>query len=150
PLPLMESAVILSYLAHKTGRLIPADERGRWEVAEWLAFQIASVGPMFGQFGHFFKFARDKTSDTYAVERYTNEAKRLLGGLDRRLDGRSYLVAEQYTIADIATFPWVRGLEYYGGVEAVGLRSFAHVNAWLARCAERPAVQRGLVVGRAP
>jgi GSH-dependent disulfide-bond oxidoreductase len=148
PLPLMESAVILTYLARKAGRLIPDDERLAWETQEWLAFQIASVGPMFGQFGHFYKFARDKTTDAYAVERYAAEAKRLLGVLDRRLAGRDFLVGGEFTIADIATFPWVNALAFYGAQDHLGYGDFANVVPWVARCMERPAVQRGIVVGR--
>jgi GST-like protein len=153
-LPLMESAVILTYLARKGPgpggtALLPVDERLAWETQEWLAFQIASVGPMFGQFGHFFAFAKGKTSDTYALERYTAEAKRLLGVLDQRLAGRTFLVGERFTIADVATFPWVNGLAFYKAQEALGLAGFGNVTAWLERCLARPAVQRGMGVGAA-
>ncbi|MEM6995965.1 MAG: glutathione S-transferase N-terminal domain-containing protein, partial [Myxococcota bacterium] len=115
---LMESAAILLYLSEKAGgALNPAEHR--WETLEWLSFQIASVGPFFGQFGHFHKFARDKTTDDYALKRYTAEAKRLLGVLNARLEGRAYLVGETFTIADIATFPWVKALNFYEGKEAL-------------------------------
>ncbi|MEZ4235235.1 MAG: glutathione S-transferase N-terminal domain-containing protein [Myxococcota bacterium] len=147
PLPLMESAVILNYLARKGGGLLPDDERLYWETQQWLSFQIASVGPMFGQFGHFFAFARDKTSDTYALERYTAEVRRLLGVLDRRLSGRTFLVGEQFTIADVATFPWIAGLSFYKAQDHLGYAEFAHVVAFVERCLARPAVQRGMKVG---
>lgn len=146
PIAVMESGAILMYLAQKSGKLLPADERLRWETIQWLFFQMASVGPMFGQFGHFYKFARDKTSDDYGVKRYTAEAKRLLGVLDARLEGRQYLVGDQYTIADVATFPWMMALDFYEGKEAVEYRSFANVEPWVQRCAARPASARGLKV----
>jgi len=146
PLVLMESGAILLYLADKTGKLVPADPRLRWEVTQWLMFQMASVGPYFGQFGHFFKYARDKTSDDYALERYTKEAKRLLGVLDRRLAGRDYLVGGELSIADIATFPWVGGLEHYEARDALEVASFGNVGAWYDRCTSRPAAQRGAKV----
>lgn len=146
PICLMESGAILQYLADKAGRLVPRDARLRWEVTQWLFFQVANVGPYFGQFGHFFKYARDKTSDEYALERYTAETRRLLGVLDRRLEGRKYLVGSEISIADIATFPWVRGLDHYGGQGAVGYDTFPNVDPWVKRCAARPAAQRGAEV----
>ncbi len=105
-------------------------------------FQAANVGPLFGQFGHFFKFARGKT-DEYGVERYSKEAKRLLGVLNQRLEGRSYLVGDEMTIADIATFPWVEALDFYEGKEHLEYDSFPNVQPWVERCNARPAVQRG-------
>jgi GST-like protein len=143
PLALMESGAILIYLAEKAGRLIPSDPARRYQCLQWLFFQVGHIGPMFGQFGHFFKYAKDKCKDPYPVERYTNEAKRLLGVLDRQLADREYLV-EEYTIADIATFPWVNGLEAaYGAGEVLPIREYPHVEAWLARCKARPAYERG-------
>lgn len=144
PIAMMESGCILLYLADKTGKLIPQNDRGRWQVTQWVFFQMASVGPMFGQFGHFYKFAAGKTDD-YGVERYTKEAKRLLGVLDRRLDGQDYLVGE-YSIADIATFPWVTALDFYDGKDKLDYASFKNVEPWVQRCLERPAVQRGIKV----
>jgi GST-like protein len=143
PLALMESGAILIYLAEKTGRLIPSDPARRYQCLQWLFFQVGHIGPMFGQFGHFFKYAKDKCKDPYPVERYTNEAKRLLGVLDRQLSDREYLV-EEYSIADIATFPWVDGLgTAYGAGEVLALAEHPHVEAWLARCKARPAFERG-------
>lgn len=151
PIAIMESGAILMYLSEKTGRLTPRDGALRWETIQWLFFQVASVGPFFGQFGHFYKFARDRTSDDYGIERYAAEARRLLGVLDRRLEGREYLVGDQYTIADIATFPWVMALDFYQGKDFLGYGSFANVEPWVRRCATRPAAARGLkVCTRAP
>lgn len=143
PIALMESGAILLYLADKTGELLPGDPRLRWEVVQWLMFQKASVGPMFGQFGHFFKYARDKTSDEYALDRYTQEANRLLGVLDKRLAGRDFLVGTELTIADIATFPWILGLDHYEGKDQLDYASFVHVEPWVKRCSSRPAAVRG-------
>jgi GST-like protein len=145
PLAIMESGAILLYLADKYGKLMPEDARGRSEVLQWLFFQVGSVGPMFGQFGHFYKFAKGKT-DTYGEERYTKEAVRLLGVLDTRLEGREWLAGDMFTIADIATFPWVNCFEYYGAIEHVGLAQFGNVTSWLQRCMAREAVQRGMTV----
>src|SRR5450755_2661229 len=143
PLALMESGAILIYLAEKAGRLIPSDPARRFQCLQWLFFQVGHIGPMFGQFGHFFKHARDKCKDPYPVERYTNEAKHLLGVLDRQLSDREYLV-EEYSIADIATFPWVNTLSAGYQADAVlGLSDYEHVQAWLARCNARPAYLRG-------
>lgn len=148
PLVMMESGAILLYLAEKTGQLIPRDARGRLAVQQWLFFQMAHVGPMFGQFGHFFKFAREQTQDDYAVTRYTNEAKRLLGVLDARLETSEWLAGDDYSVADIATGPWVNGLTFYGGEEVLELASFNHVLRWQAAFNARPAVQRGRVIGQ--
>jgi len=143
PLALMESGAILIYLAEKAGRLIPSDPARRYQCLQWLFFQVGHIGPMFGQFGHFFKYAKDKCKDPYPIERYTNESKRLLGVLDRQLSDREYLV-DDYSIADIATFPWVRGLSAsYQVDEVIRVAEFPHVEAWLARCTARPAFQRG-------
>ena len=144
PLALMESGAILIYLAEKTGRLIPSDPARRLQCLQWLFFQVGHIGPMFGQFGHFFKYAGDKCKDPYPVERYKNEAKRLLGVLDRQLSDREFLV-EEYSIADIATFPWVNALGAAGyGAEAIlPISDHPHVEAWLTRCKARPAYERG-------
>lgn len=146
PIALMESGAILMYLAEKTGKLMPEDAHGRWEAVQWLFFQMASVGPMFGQFGHFYKFAADKTNDTYAVEHYSNEVSRLLAVVNDRLAEREYLAGSEYSIADIATFPWINALDFYDGKAEVGYEKFTHVHAWLDRCMQRPAVQRGIKV----
>ena len=147
PLPLFESGAILLYLADKTGRLVPRDGAARWECIQWLMFQMGGVGPMFGQFGHFFKFAADKVKDPYAVNRYTAETKRLLTVLDDRLNGRDFIMGDGFSIADIAIFPWVRVLGgFYGGGEVLGLAKFGNVTTYLERCHARPAVDRGLKV----
>ncbi len=145
PLPLFESGAILLYLAEKTAKLLPADPAARYECIQWLMFQMGGVGPMFGQFGHFFKFAADKTTDTYATDRYRDETRRLLAVLEGRLDGRPYLMGEDYTIADIATFPWVRVLGgFYEAADALDLPGYPNVVSYLDRCLDRAAVQRGL------
>ncbi len=146
PIAMMESGAILLYLAEKTGKLLPTQQDARWEAVQWLFFQMASIGPMFGQMGHFYKFARDKTSDEYALQRYSTEAKRLLGVLEERLRGGDYIVADAFTLVDIATLPWVLALDFYGAKEHLGYKSFGHVEGWVQRCMARPAVQRGLKV----
>jgi len=143
PITLMESGAILVYLAEKAGRLLPADPARRYQCLQWLFFQHGGVGPMFGQFGHFFKYAKDKCDHPYPLERYTNEAKRLLGVLEVQLTGREYL-ADEFSIADIATFPWVRALDTaYGGGQVIPITDYPHVNAWLDRCTQRPSFQIG-------
>lgn len=148
PIGLFESGAILVYLAEKTGKLMPTDAAGRYEVLQWLFFQMAGIGPMFGQFGHFYKFAADKVANnSYPVERYRDESKRLLGVLESRLKGRQWIVREEYSIADIACFTWVRGIDVsYGGRAVVELDSFPSVVDWLNRCIARPASQRGFNV----
>lgn len=144
PIAVFETGAILMYLADKTGQLMSPDPRLRWETIQWVFFQMANVGPFFGQFGHFYKFAPGASD--YSLERYADETRRLLGVLDRRLDGRDYLVGDALSIADIATFPWVMSLEFYGGKDVLGYDSFANVEPWVQRCATRPAAVRGLAV----
>ena len=147
PLALFESGAILLYLAEKTGRFIPADPVGRWEAIQWVFFQMASVGPMFGQLGFFHKFAGKEIEDPRPRQRYVDESRRLLGVLDGRLDGRTWLLGDDYSIADIATLGWVNNLiTFYEARELVGYDDFVHVDAWLQRGLARPAVQRGLEV----
>ena len=147
PLGLFESGAILLYLADKTGRFIPADPARRWETIQWVFFQMAAVGPMFGQVGFFHKFAGKDIADPRPLQRYVDESRRLLGVLDTRLDGRAWLMGEDYTIADIATLGWVNNLiTFYEARELVGFDRFAHVDAWLQRGLARPAVQRGLAI----
>ncbi|WP_108650338.1 glutathione binding-like protein [Dongshaea marina] len=149
PLPIMESGAILLYLAEKTGKLLSADPRLRVETLQWLFFQVGGIGPMFGQFGHFYRYGRDNCDHPYPVERYATEARRLLGVLETRLEGRHYLVGEAYSIADIATFPWVICLDrFYEASEKLGLSEFPNVAAWVERCRCRPASVRGLEVCR--
>lgn len=141
PLAIMESGAILHHLARKTGQLMPTDPRGESEVLQWLFFQIGSVGPMFGQFGHFYKFAKGKT-DAYGENRYAKEVERLLGVLESRLDGRDW-ICDDYSVADIALAPWVGGLAFYEAHQRVGYARFTRVQAWQDRFMERPAVIRG-------
>ncbi len=147
PLGLFESGAILLYLADKTGRFIPTDPARRWETIQWVFFQMASIGPMFGQVGFFNKFAGKDIEDPRPLQRYVDESRRLLGVLDARLDGRTWLMGDDYTIADIATLGWVHNLiTFYEARELVGFDDFAHVDAWLQRGLARPAVQRGLEI----
>jgi GST-like protein len=147
PMPLFESGAILYYLAEKTARLIPKDAAARYETLTWLMFQMGGIGPFFGQVGFFVKFAGKDFEDKRPRDRYVNEAKRLLGVLDRRLAGRDWIMGDEYTIADIATFPWVRNLVgFYGAGELVGFDQFGEVKRVLDAFLERPAVQAGLSI----
>lgn len=148
PLGLFESGAILTYLAEKSGTLLPQDPARRYETLAWVFFQMGGVGPMFGQFGHFFKYAADKVANnSYPVDRYRDEAKRLLSVLDARLDGREWLMGDEYTIADIATWPWVRGTDvFYNARDVLELDSFRNVSAWVERAWARPASQKGWAV----
>lgn len=147
PISVFESGAILQYLGRKTGQFYPSDERARVEVDEWLFWQMAGVGPMFGQASHFKNYAPNLVDDpekiAYGVARYNNEVNRLLGVIERRLDGRDFLAGE-YSIADIAAYPWVK----IAGVFEQDLGNFPRVQGWLDRIAERPAVQRGVIVGK--
>ncbi len=140
PISLFESGAILLYLAAKTGQFLPTDLRGRYRTLEWLMFQMGSVGPMLGQTHHFRLYAPEKIP--YAIDRYSNEAKRLYGVLDTRLKASKYVAADEYTIADIAIFPWLRSWQNQG----IDWADFPHVKAWFDRIAARPAVQRGVEV----
>lgn len=145
PLALFESGAILLYLADKNGRLIPAEPARRWECIQWVFFQMAAIGPMFGQVGYFNKFAGTKIADKRPLQRYVNESKRLLGVLDDRLAGRDWIMGDDYSIADIATLGWVNNLiTFYEARELVAYDRLAHVPAWLDRALARPAVARGL------
>jgi len=147
PLGLFESGAILMYLADKTGKFIPADAAARWETIQWVFFQMASIGPMFGQVGFFNKFAGRHYEDKRPLQRYLNESKRLLGVLDGRLAGRDWIMGSDYTIADIATLGWVNNLiTFYEARELVEYDRFGNVAAWLERGLARPAVQRGLKI----
>jgi len=145
PLGLWESGAILMYLADKTGKLMPTDPARRWETIQWVFFQMASIGPMFGQVGYFHKFAGKAIEDKRPLERYRDESKRLLGVLETRLDGRQWIMDDDYTIADISMVGWVRNLiGFYEAGPLVEYDKLKHVPAWLERCLARPAVQRGL------
>jgi len=139
-LTLFESGAILIYLAEKTGKLIPADPAARLQCLQWLMFQMGGVGPMFGQYNHFAAYAPEKLP--YAIERYTNEVKRLHRVLDKRLSESEYLAGPEYSIADIATFPWVRNPQRRG----IELDEYPAVKRWHDAIAARPAVQRGVAV----
>jgi GST-like protein len=145
PLALFESGAILVYLAEKTGRFIPSDPAARYETLQWVMFQMAAIGPMFGQVGFFNKFAGKAFEDKRPLERYVGEATRLLKVLDDRLEGRDWIMGDEYTIADIATLGWVRNLiGFYEARDLVDYDSLKNVPAWLERGLARPAVQRGL------
>ncbi|MDU4250725.1 MULTISPECIES: glutathione binding-like protein [Pseudomonas] len=145
PLALFESGAILVYLADKTDSLIAPGASGRYETLQWLMFQMGGIGPMFGQIGFFNKFAGKDYEDKRPLQRYVDEARRLLAVLDRHLEGRDWIMGERYTIADIATFPWIRNLiGFYEAGELVGFDNFQNVKRVLERFLARPAVQRGL------
>jgi GSH-dependent disulfide-bond oxidoreductase len=151
PLPLFESGAILQYLAEKTGKLMPVDPARRWQTIEWVHFQIGGIGPMFGQVGFFHKFAGKDFPDKRPLERYVNESRRLLDVIEQRLDGRQWIMDDEYTIADISMLGWVRNLVgFYGARELVDFDSLTHVPAWLARALARPAVERGLNIPKRP
>src|ERR1700690_2579106 len=151
PLGLFESGAILIYLAEKTGELMPTDPAKRYEAMEWVFFQMSAIGPIFGQVGFFHKFAGREIEDKRPLERYVAESKRLLGVLERQLDGRQWIMGEEYTIADISMLGWVRNLiGFYGAGELVGFDAFTGVSAWLARGLGRPPGQRGLEIPKRP
>ena len=151
PLALFESGAILVYLAGKTGRLMPADDAGRYETLQWLMFQMGGIGPMFGQLGFFNKFAGKAYEDKRPRDRYVAESRRLLAVLDKHLEGRRWIMGDEYTIADIASFPWIRNLVgFYEAGELVGFDDFADVKRVLAAFLERPAVVRGLDIPKRP
>ena len=147
PLGLFETGAILLYLADKTGRFIPKDAARRYETIQWLMWQMGGVGPMFGQLGFFHKFAGKDYEDKRPRDRYVGESKRLLGVLDGHLAGREWIMGDEYTIADIATFPWIRNLiGFYEAGELVGFKDFPNVARVLAAFVARPAVEKGLTI----
>jgi len=147
PLALFESGAILCYLAERTGQLLPRDAAGRYETLQWLMFQMSAVGPMFGQLGFFHKFAGKDYEDKRPRDRYVAEVRRLLAVLDGRLADRAWLLGDAYTIADIATFPWVRNLiGFYDARAIVGFEDFRQVARVLEVFVARPAVVRGLAI----
>jgi GST-like protein len=151
PLALFESGAILLYLADKAKRFVPDDGAARYETIQWLMFQLAGVGPMFGQVGFFHKFAGKDFEDKRPRDRYVGEAKRLLGVLNGRLSGRQWIMGDAMTIADIAIFPWVRNLiGFYGAGELVTIADCPEVTRALDVFIARPAVQRGLLIPAAP
>jgi GST-like protein len=151
PLALFESGAILVYLADKTGQLMPADPSARYETLQWLMFQMGGIGPMFGQLGFFHKFAGKDYDDKRPRDRYVAESRRLLAVLDQRLAGRDWIMGNEYTVADIATFPWGNNLVgFYGAGDLVGFADFTHIHRALAAFMARPAVVRGLGIPQRP
>ena len=139
-LSLFESGAILIYLASKSGKLLPVDMAERWATVQWLMWQMGGMGPMMGQANHFRRYAKEQLP--YAVERYTNEANRLTNVLDKRLAESAYAACDEYTIADIAIFPWLRGADARG----VNIEEYPNVKRWFDKISARPAVQRGVKV----
>ncbi|MDC7693952.1 glutathione binding-like protein [Asticcacaulis sp. DXS10W] len=140
-----ETGAILVYLAEKTGKFLPASGEGRYKVLEWLNWQMGGLGPMFGQLGHFAVFAPEKVP--YALNRYTNEAKRLLGVLETQLSKHAYVAGDDFTIADMAIYPWINTLRTFYQQEAL-LTDTPHIRAWFDKVGTRPAVQKGMTVGK--
>jgi GSH-dependent disulfide-bond oxidoreductase len=151
PIGLFESGAILLYLAEKTGALLPKEAARRYETIQWVFFQMAAVGPMFGQVGYFHKFAGREIEDKRPLERYRAESQRLLGVLETRLAGRRWIMGDDYTIADISLLGWVRNLiGFYGARDLVAFDTLTHAPAWLERGLARPSVQRGLDIPKRP
>ena len=151
PLALFESGAILAYLGEKTGKLLSKDPAERYETMQWVFFQMAAVGPMFGQLGFFHKFGGKAIEDKRPLERYRDESKRLLGVLETRLAGRDWIMGKEFSIADVSLIGWVRALKvFYEAGEMLGMDLLPRVNDWLERALARPAVQRGLNIPPRP
>ena len=151
PLALFESGAILVYLAGKTGQLLPADVAARYETLQWVMFQMGGIGPMFGQVGFFHKFAGKDFEDKRPRDRYVAESRRLLAVLDGHLAGKAWIMGDEYTIADIASFPWINNLvTFYGAQDLVGFDDFKNVQRVLSAFLARPAVARGLKIPQRP
>jgi GST-like protein len=151
PLPLFESGAILIYLAEKSGLLMSQDPALRYQTIQWLMFQMGGIGPMFGQLGFFAKFAGKDYADKRPRDRYVAESRRLLAVLDQHLAGREWIMGDDYSIADIATFPWINNLiGFYEAGELVGFANFGHVGRALAAFMARPAVVRGMKIPARP
>src|SRR4051794_35620625 len=151
PLPLFESGAILMYLGGKTGKLLPSNPLGRFEAMQWVFWQVGGPGPMFGQVGFFNKFAGREYQDKRPLQHYVAESRRLLGVMEAHLAGRQWIMDDEYTIADISMFGWVRNLiGFYEARELVDFDGLREVPAWLERGLARPAVQRGLNIPRRP
>lgn len=141
PISVFESGAILQYLAEKSGRFLPTDARGRYEVLEWLYWQVGGLGPMLGQNHHFNRYAPEKIP--YAIDRYVNETRRLYGVLNKRLEGRAFIAGKDYSIADMAAYPWIVGYENQG----MALEEFPHLKTWFEAIRARPATQRAYALG---
>ncbi|WP_243040537.1 glutathione binding-like protein [Dyella sedimenti] len=141
PISVFESGAILQYLAEKSGKFLPADVRGKYHALEWLYWQVGGLGPMAGQNHHFSHYAPEKIP--YAIDRYVNETRRLYGVLDKRLEGRAFITGKDYTIADMATYPWIVPYENQG----MRLEDFPHLKAWFEAIRARPATQRAYALG---
>lgn len=151
PLALFESGAILIYLADKAGRFIPKDSAGRYETIQWLMWQMGGIGPMFGQVGFFHKFAGKDYEDKRPRDRYVAESKRLLNVLNERLKQRTWIMGDEYSIADIAIFPWLRNLiGFYEAGDLVGIKNYPHAIRALELFITRPAVVRGLTIPGRP
>ena len=147
PLPMFESGAILLYLAEKSGKLMPVDKAGYYEVLQWVMFQMSFIGPMFGQVGFFNKFAGRLFEDKRPLNHYVDQSKSLLALLDQRLESRAWMMGDDYTIVDISVFPWVRNLiGYYKAADLVGISNFPNVMRALDVFLARPAVARGLKI----
>lgn len=151
PLPLWESGAILIYLAEKSGKFLPTDPARRAETLQWLMWQMGGLGPMLGQFGFFHAYAGKEIDDKRPRDRYLNEGKRLLAVLDQRLDGQRYIMGDDYTIADIAAWPWIRAIMTgYDAAEEMELSKFSNVMEWFDRCWSRPASQAAVTIPARP
>ncbi|MCB1457949.1 MAG: glutathione S-transferase N-terminal domain-containing protein [Nitratireductor sp.] len=147
PMGLWESGAILIYLAEKSGKLLPSEPARRYETLQWLMFQMGGIGPMFGQFGFFHKFAGKDMRDKTAFNRYRDESRRLIGVLDRRLDGREFIMGGDYSIADIAIWPWLATMTgFYEGGDIMEMHKFPNASRWLEACAARPASQKAVKI----
>jgi GSH-dependent disulfide-bond oxidoreductase len=141
PISVFESGAILEYLAEKSGRFLPTDRRGRYKVLQWLYWQVGGLGPMLGQNHHFNRYAPEKIP--YAIDRYVNETRRLYGVLNKQLEGRAFIAGKDYTIADMAAYPWIVPYENQGMV----LEDFPHLKTWFEAIRARPATQRAYAIG---
>ena len=151
PIGLFESGAILLYLAEKSGMLLPPDPARRYETIQWVFFQVGGIGPFFGQLGYFYKFAGREIEDKRPLQRFADETKRMLIVLDQRLEGREWIMGDDYSIADVATFGWVRAINaFYEAGDLVDWGGLKNVPRWLERGLARPAVQRGLNIPPRP
>ena len=147
PLAIMESGAILIHLAEMSGKFLPTDPIKRSHTLQWLFWQMGGQGPMFGQFGHFYKYGPQDRDLSYGVERYSTEVKRLLSVLEKQLHGKTYIIGDELTIADFAIMPWVVCLDrYYGAKETLGLNDYPNINRWVESLLSRPAVEKGMKV----